>query len=612
MDRNLELRKLPIGSLYNIENTLEIDNGWQKVMAFIPKDPLSDHFEQKYTIEHMRLIQEHAKETHRKCAEVLFDEWGTSGRIRPTIETLKQVLIKAEIFRAADEVATMLQEPLPPRPSGGPAAAIDINITSLLSGDSSEQTTGDGDLDSNETNKDFNHSKKKNLFDKTTKQVKSSTNLMKFSTICQSLKNKSFGRQTTAQMVTQEKDLIKFSSGIPTEELPALSALMSKQNDKSSNETYAEKATESTEVSGTSQAKSQSHQSWFPTNGPHMAPPPIDIYSVVDSKILEDTNLIRFEYSQLEVITNYFPESKSEGPSGPCGKIGKGGFGEVFVGSHPTHGLLAVKKVRCYLQFDCEPKVAIKVFNAEVKSLSQLRHDNIVPILGYSVDGPTPCIVCKYIEGGSLEQKLAQKVLTETERMGIMIGTAEGLKYIHNTIKPVIMDSAESQPTNLMKTYFIHGDVKSANILLTTDCVPKLCDFGLAKQLESTYIVSSMMGTSAYMPPEGFTGTITRKTDIFSFGIVILELLTGLRPIVTSSNGNINIKNYVEESCKDNEIDNLLDPVVDNWTKAQKVFTLAKRCLEMDRNLRPSMDEVCAMLNRINYHESYELFYARV
>lgn len=120
------------------------------------------------------------------------------------------------------------------------------------------------------------------------------------------------------------------------------------------------------------------------------------------------------------------------------------------------------------------------------------------------------------------------------------------------------------------------------------------------------------MGTSAYMPPEGFTGTITRKTDIFSFGIVMLELLTGLRPIVMSPNGNINIKNYVEENCDNDDITNLLDPVVEKWTKGQKVYSLTKRCLELDRNFRPSMEEVSTILNRINHQESYEIVYARV
>lgn len=618
MNRDLELRKLPIGSLCSIVNILEIDHSWQKVMDYIPKDPKSTKFERKYNIEHMRLIQKHAEETKRKCAEILFDEWGTSGRNRPTVDTLIKVLTKAEIYRAADEIAIMLHEPLPTRPHEGPAARVNTNITLLLNGESMDQTQEMREHRLNELQNGSKNSKhtihNQALHNGPTKQMKSASDLIKFSKdIYSGIKNKS-SRQISAQMTSNDKDLIEFSkSGLATEDLPDFSALMANDKTIISSSTTSDKTSDSSEMSDITTEKTQSTNPLsYSSNGPHMATPSVDLYGVVDNGILEDSNLIPFEYSELEVITNNFTETLVDGPTGLIGKIGRGGFGEVFVGSHYRHGSLAVKKVRCYLQFDCKPEVAIKVFNAEVKSLSQLRHINIVPILGYSVDGPTPCIICKYIEGGSLEQKIAAKELSEKERMEIMLGTAEGLKYIHNTIKPVQVGNGASHPPSTLKTYFIHGDVKSANILLTKDCVPKLCDFGLAKQLESTYITSSMMGTSAYMPPEGFTGTITRKTDIFSFGIVMLELLTGLRPIVSSTNGNINIKNYVEENCNNEDITDLLDPVVEKWTKGQKVYSLARRCLELDRNFRPSMEEVSAILNRINHQESYEIFYARV
>lgn len=104
------------------------------------------------------------------------------------------------------------------------------------------------------------------------------------------------------------------------------------------------------------------------------------------------------------------------------------------------------------------------------------------------------------------------------------------------------------------------------------------------------------MGTSAYMAPEGFSGTITQKIDIYSYGIVLLELLTGFKAIIVNSSETINIQLYIEENCVDNDITPLLDPVVENWTKANEIYNLSLKCLERQRKSRPSIDEVCDIL----------------
>lgn len=107
------------------------------------------------------------------------------------------------------------------------------------------------------------------------------------------------------------------------------------------------------------------------------------------------------------------------------------------------------------------------------------------------------------------------------------------------------------------------------------------------------------MGTSAYMAPEGLHGTITQKIDIYSFGIVLLEILTGLKPIVALNGEKLNIKDYVEENIK-GDIKSLLDPMVKSWTEARDIFKLAQKCLERNRKDRPTMNEVCKILNEIN------------
>lgn len=124
----------------------------------------------------------------------------------------------------------------------------------------------------------------------------------------------------------------------------------------------------------------------------------------------------------------------------------------------------------------------------------------------------------------------------------------------------------------------------------------QICDFGLAKQYETTLIVTSPMGTSAYMAPEAFYGTMTQKNDVYSYGIVLLELLTGLKPIVNDNGEKISIKIYVTETCRDNDISPLLDQTT-QWTKAGSIFTLTQMCLEDNRNNRPTMSTVCNYLH---------------
>ncbi|KAF9417794.1 hypothetical protein HW555_005208 [Spodoptera exigua] len=597
MQRNMELRKLPAASLYNLATILEINKDWQKVVPLIPKDLTADHFERKYNYEHMRLMEKHAEETNTKFAEVLFDEWGTSGRVRPTLETLMMILYKAEIFRAVDEISLMLGEAPLPRPSDGPAAPITTNISALLSEQSGEQTANTTASVDSGNPQNSNHDQA--ICNHTTRQLKEPSDLIKFSEtiLSEDIPNLSVlqtefegGDRSTA--LVEESDLIKFSSSkvMSSAELPDFSALIPKDEGDSKTMSSFTATTISTDPDS-SQAMSSPQSSYSQNSvGGNVSSVP-NIYSVIDNAILTDKNLVHFDYSELENITKNFSESL---------KIGSGGFGEVFVGRHRVHGLLAIKKVRMHFQISCE--VAMKVFNTEVKSLSLLRHKNIVPIFGYSIDGITPCIVCEYIDGGSLLEKIEKKQLNVNERMNIIKGTAEGLKYIHHSERPPQFDDSVTQSgsASTRKSYFLHGDVKSANILLTKDCVPKLCDFGLAKQLETTFITTkSMMGTSAYMAPEGFSGTVTQKNDIFSFGIVLLELLTGLKPIVVENGESNNIKSYVEENCEDNDITRLVDKTVSNWTKAQDIFIVAQRCLQHFKNQRPTIDEVCNMIDEI-------------
>ncbi|XP_041970897.1 interleukin-1 receptor-associated kinase 4-like [Aricia agestis] len=527
--RNVEIRKLNADVLCDLIDILEVDNDWKRLMSLVPKNIESLHFEPKYNSEHIRLIEDHAKSTNQKCTEIMFDEWGTSGRVRPTLNTLKRIVIQAQMFRAADEIARLLKEPYPMRPEIGPAAPV-TGLTMMLNDESSIR------MDSRVCNDP-------------TKEMKSAS------------------------------DMIKFSESM---NIPNLSVLIG--DDTSFNE--VEDSQKYSSRGSNDQYNGFQYQTSFPN---------INISGEIDSVILKDVNLKHFQYDDLRQITNNFCETPTNVPH-LTGKIGSGGFGEVYVGKHLQYGLLAIKKIKNNLPMNTKSDIAMTLFNTEVRCLSQFKHKNIVPIFGFSIDGPAPCVVCEYIDGGSLHYNIAAKILNKEQRFSIIAGTAEGLKYLH--AEHIIEDNS-SNSENLPKSVknFVHGDIKSANILLTRDCVPKLCDFGLSKQHDATTFITTPQGTESYMAHEMLHGTITQKGDIYSFGIVLLELLTGFEPIVKRDGVRYNIKDYVEENVTNNDISMLVDPVVGEWPKAKEIYELCQMCLQYDRKSRPTINEVCDTLD---------------
>ncbi|KAL4705389.1 hypothetical protein ACJJTC_002412 [Scirpophaga incertulas] len=547
MYKHEELRKLPTGSLNRVSQTLETNGDWRKVFVIIPKDLNAEKFEPKYNSEDMRAIEEHAQIMRKPCAEVLFDEWGTSGRNRPTLATLQKLILQAGIYKAADEIALMLHEAPPPRPNVGPAAKIDTNLSMLLKSTKSSQGT------------------------QSTAQIKSK-NFPSFSKIM-----KSTGNRLTASVKSEERTdetSVREFSGHYSEDtscsanIPNLDMLIN--NNEDSNE------------------RSALTSVVYPTPAPFFR---------IDTAIIENKTLIKFDFEELKEVTSNFSSAFIYGPRGPTGMIGSGGFGDVYAGLHPKHGLLAVKKFKDLSFLTVKPDLVSQTFNAEVNCLAQLRHENIVPIIGYSIRESSPqhevCIVCQYIEGGSLEQNLLAKKLTEKQRIDIMIGTANGLRYIHNRDSVGVRAANEMDTTYL---HYIHGDVKSANILLTTDFQPKLCDFGLAKQFKNTQVTPMMMGTGPYMAPEQFNGTVTQKIDIFSFGVVILELITGLQSLVNKEKEVITLRDHVAEQLKQGNLEDILDKVVSPWESAEKMYEVAMMCLEKDYVKRPKIDVVYEQL----------------
>ncbi|TYH60101.1 hypothetical protein ES332_D08G269700v1 [Gossypium tomentosum] len=188
--------------------------------------------------------------------------------------------------------------------------------------------------------------------------------------------------------------------------------------------------------------------------------------------------------------------------------LGRGSAGEVFEGRLPSGQVVAIKQIKKGNSLDS--------FTREVAGLSRIRHPNLVSLLGCCIEGDEQYLVLEYCHSGNLADHILRKdtVLTWEKRVKILRDCALGLRYLHNYIDGCI----------------VHRDIKLTNILLTEDLEPKLSDFGLAKMLgmEESKVFTDVRGTIGYMDPEYMSNAkLTCASDIYSFGIVALQLLSG-------------------------------------------------------------------------------------
>jgi serine/threonine protein kinase len=215
-------------------------------------------------------------------------------------------------------------------------------------------------------------------------------------------------------------------------------------------------------------------------------------------------------FSQLDAATGGFSEKNL---------LGEGGFGRVYKGRlEDTKEVIAVK------QLDRDGFQGNREFLVEVLMLSLLHHPNLVKLLGYCTDSDQRILVYEYMPKGSLEDHLLDlppnwKPLPWHTRMQIAVGAAKGIEYLHEVANPPV----------------IYRDLKASNILLDRDFNAKLSDFGLAKlgpMGDQSHVSTRVMGTYGYCAPEyAMTGKLTKMSDIYSFGVVLLELITGRRAI---------------------------------------------------------------------------------
>ncbi|KAM7524767.1 hypothetical protein LguiA_014669 [Lonicera macranthoides] len=281
-----------------------------------------------------------------------------------------------------------------------------------------------------------------------------------------------------------------------------------------------------------------------------------------------------YSYSELKTATDDF---------NPSNKLGEGGFGPVYKGKLNDGRIVAVK------QLSIASHQGKNQFITEISTISAVQHWNLVKLYGFCAEGPKRLLVYEYLENRSLDQSLFGKndlKINWPTRFSICLGTARGLAYLHEESRPRI----------------VHRDVKASNILLDAELCPKLSDFGLAKLYDDkkTHISTRVAGTIGYLAPEyAMRGHLTSKADVFGFGVVSLEILSG-RP--NFDDGLDVEKKYLLEWAWSLHISNrgleLVDPTLTTFDEqeAMRVLGVALLCTQASPGMRPCMSRVVGML----------------
>ncbi|XP_042046635.1 receptor-like serine/threonine-protein kinase ALE2 isoform X2 [Salvia splendens] len=276
--------------------------------------------------------------------------------------------------------------------------------------------------------------------------------------------------------------------------------------------------------------------------------------------------------------------------------LGEGGFGRVYHGLLQDGTEVAVKLLtRGNQNGDRE-------FIAEIEMLSRLHHRNLVKLIGICIEQRTRCLVYELIRNGSVESHLhgpdrSLGPLDWDARLKIALGAARGLAYLHEDSNPRV----------------IHRDFKASNVLLEDDYTPKVSDFGLAREATegSQHISTRVMGTFGYVAPEyAMTGHLLVKSDVYSYGVVLLELLSGRTPVdMSQPPGQENLVTWARPLLTNREgLEQLVDPSLAgsyDFDDMAKVAAIASMCVHPEVTHRPFMGEVVQALKLI-YNDTDE------
>ncbi|XP_034914857.2 probable LRR receptor-like serine/threonine-protein kinase At1g56140 [Populus alba] len=282
-----------------------------------------------------------------------------------------------------------------------------------------------------------------------------------------------------------------------------------------------------------------------------------------------------FSYTQLREATDDF---------NPSNMLGEGGFGVVYKGLLSDGRAVAVK------QLSVASNQGMSHFITEIATISAVQHCNLVKLYGCCIEGNRRLLVYEYLENKSLDKNLFEKDgmhLDWPTRFNICLGTARGLAYLHEESSPRI----------------IHRDVKASNILLDAELCPKISDFGLAKLYDDkkTHISTRVAGTIGYLAPEyAMRGHLTEKADVFGFGVVALEIISGrANSDYSLDDKRVYLLEWAWTLYESRQSLLLMDPSVTEFdeNEALRVIGVALLCTQASPAMRPTMSRVVAMFN---------------
>ncbi|XP_048133953.1 PTI1-like tyrosine-protein kinase At3g15890 [Rhodamnia argentea] len=284
-----------------------------------------------------------------------------------------------------------------------------------------------------------------------------------------------------------------------------------------------------------------------------------------------------FTYKELHSATNGFSDDN---------KLGEGGFGSVYWGKTSNGLQIAVKKLKA-MNLKAEMEFAV-----EVEVLGRVQHKNLLGLRGYCAGTDQRLIVYDYMPNLSLLSHLHGQFATDAQldwkrRMKIAIGSAEGLVYLHHEVTP----------------HIIHRDIKASNVLLDSHFEPLVADFGFAKLIPEgvSHMTTRVKGTLGYLAPEyAMWGKVSESCDVYSFGILLLEIVTGRKPIEKLPGGiKRTITEWAEPYIVKGRFRDLADPKLrGNFDEAQlkQAINVAVLCVQSEGERRPTMKEVVSIL----------------
>ncbi|KAM3333338.1 hypothetical protein ACQJBY_028432 [Aegilops geniculata] len=285
-----------------------------------------------------------------------------------------------------------------------------------------------------------------------------------------------------------------------------------------------------------------------------------------------------FTFEEMATATNNFNDSA---------EIGEGGYGKVYKGNLADGATIAIKRAHEHsLQGSNE-------FCTEIELLSRLHHRNLVSLIGYCDEEVEQMLVYEFMPNGTLRDHFSatcKRPLNFAQRLHIALGAAKGILYLHTEADPPIF----------------HRDVKSTNILLDSKFVAKVADFGLSKLAPVPDVVGTLpahiptlvKGTPGYLDPEYFlTNKLTEKSDVYSLGVVLLELLTGMKPIQFGKN----IVREVKAAYRSGDVSGIIDSRMSRCPRelATRFLSLALKCCQDDSDSRPYMADIARELDDI-------------